>query len=95
MSHKPAFADTTAGIEPLLVDFSGLERMGIRYSNAWLLELEKRGEFPKRISVGARKVAWVVAEVKAAIAKAAAERETTAAARGAIVRRGNSTRAAA
>ncbi len=40
-----------------------LER--VPYSDRWILDLEKRGEFPKRRILGKRCVAWVEAEVEA------------------------------
>lgn len=40
-----------------------LER--VPYSDRWILDLEKRGEFPQRRILGKRCVAWVEAEVEA------------------------------
>jgi len=67
-------------IEPILIDRAGLKTVGVTFSNAWLLDLEARGLFPRRLSVGGRKTCWLLAEVRF-IAKRAADRDVSAAER--------------
>lgn len=57
-----------------LVRREGLQRLGIDYSNTWLIELEKRGSFPRRVQLGENSVAWVLAEVEQWIAERVAAR---------------------
>jgi predicted DNA-binding transcriptional regulator AlpA len=56
--------------EAVLVDHKDLERLGVKFSNAWLLKLEQRGDFPRRLSIGGRETVWLLTEVKAAITRA-------------------------
>jgi predicted DNA-binding transcriptional regulator AlpA len=72
--------------EAILVDHEDLERLGVKFSNAWLLKLEQRGDFPRRLSIGGRKTVWLLSEVKAAITRAAERRDASAAERRRIVR---------
>ena len=51
-----------------------LKSAGIGYSRVHIDRLEKDGEFPKRVRVGANRVAWIKAEVDAHIARAVAAR---------------------
>lgn len=46
-----------------LVDKKGLRLLGIPYSFAHIARLEAAGEFPKRVKLGACRVAWVYEEV--------------------------------
>ena len=39
-------------------------RLIVPYTTQHILRLEKRGEFPKRIRIGARRVGWYLAEVE-------------------------------
>jgi prophage regulatory protein len=57
-----------------LVDFKGLkEKHGIYFSRTHLSRLEIEKEFPKRVILGAKRVAWVESEIVAwAAAKIAA-----------------------
>jgi len=48
---------------------------GIPFSRRHLLSLEFQGQFPKRISVGVRLVAWVESEIDAYIAARMANRD--------------------
>lgn len=47
----------------------------VPYTPQHILRLEKRGLFPRRVQVGANRVAWLLAEVEEWIAARAAERE--------------------
>jgi prophage regulatory protein len=47
---------------------------GVPYTNEHLARLEKREEFPRRVPIGAARVAWLEEEVDAWIAKRAARR---------------------
>ncbi len=40
-----------------------LKSLGINYANSTLIEHEKKGKFPKRITLSDRKVAWVRSEI--------------------------------
>lgn len=40
-------------------------RLIVPYTPQHILRLEKRGKFPKRIQIGARRVGWYLAEVEA------------------------------
>lgn len=51
---------------------------GIPYSRMHVDRLEKAGQFPRRIKLGANSVAWIEEEVDAWLAEKAAERETAA-----------------
>jgi len=50
------------------------ERKGIRFSNVWLLELEQRGKFPKRVRLGERRFGWLEHEIDRWIEQRAALR---------------------
>jgi prophage regulatory protein len=71
-------AKTPASVAPVLVDRAGLKAMGVYFSNPWLLKLEAEGTFPKRISLGARRVHWVLSEVQDYIARRIAQRDVAA-----------------
>jgi len=47
-----------------LVRREGLRQLGIDYSNAWLIQLENRRAFPRRVQISGNRVAWVLAEVE-------------------------------
>lgn len=49
----------------------------VPYTPQHILRLEKQGKFPRRIHVGANRVAWLLSEVQAWIAARAAERDTS------------------
>jgi hypothetical protein len=40
-----------------------IKRRGVTFCNKHLLELERRGNFPKRVRFGPRRVAWVASEI--------------------------------
>jgi predicted DNA-binding transcriptional regulator AlpA len=48
-----------------LIDGKELHALGIRFCRAYLLRLEKRGQFPERIRLGQNSVAWRLDEVQA------------------------------
>jgi prophage regulatory protein len=54
------------------------KKKGISFSNPYRHELEKRGEFPKRVKLGARKYGYVDAEIDEWLKKRAALRNATA-----------------
>lgn len=58
----------------IIIDRNGLNRLGISMSNSTLLRLEAKGQFPRRIRLGAHSVAWVADEIHAHIASLAAAR---------------------
>lgn len=47
----------------------------VPYTPQHILRLEKRGLFPRRVQVGANRVAWLLSEIEDWIAARAAERE--------------------
>lgn len=47
----------------------------VPYTPQHILRLEKRGQFPRRVRVGANRVAWLLSEIEEWIAARAAERE--------------------
>lgn len=47
----------------------------VPYTPQHILRLEKRGLFPRRVQVGANRVAWLLSEIEEWIAARAAERE--------------------
>jgi prophage regulatory protein len=51
-----------------------LKTAGIGYSRVHIDRLEKAGEFPKRVHVGANRVAWLADEIRAHLARAVAAR---------------------
>jgi len=75
-----------AAVPPVLLDFADLKRLGITFSRPYLRELEAAGKFPRRLSLGGRKVQWVYAEVMSFVARRVAERDTSAAERSDAVR---------
>ena len=75
------FADTANSISPQMLNASRLITKRelchiVPYSAQHILRLEKRGKFPRRIQVGANRVAWLLSEVEQWIAARAAERDT-------------------
>jgi prophage regulatory protein len=46
-------------------------RLIVPYTPQHILRLEKRGKFPKRIQIGARRVGWYLADVEAWLATCA------------------------
>jgi prophage regulatory protein len=47
---------------------------GIHFGNVWRLELERRGRFPKRVKLGARRYGYVESEIDRWIEERAAQR---------------------
>ena len=50
-------------------------RQIVPYTGQHILRLEKDGKFPRRIRVGANRVAWLLSEVEAWLAARVAERD--------------------
>jgi prophage regulatory protein len=48
----------------------------VPYTPQHILRLEKEGKFPRRVQVGANRVAWLESEVEAWVAARVAERDT-------------------
>lgn len=46
-------------------------RLIVPYSPQHILRLEKRGRFPKRVQIGARRVGWYLLEIEAWLAQCA------------------------
>lgn len=47
----------------ILLTRKDLADLPITYSNSHLLELERQGKFPKRITLSKHRVAWIRAEI--------------------------------
>jgi prophage regulatory protein len=58
----------------------GLRKRGIRWTRQYIMRLEKRGKFPKRLRVGANSVEWLAHEIDDWISARTAERDQEAAA---------------
>ena len=59
-----------------LVDFKGLKAIhGIYFSRTHLSRLEIKKQFPKRVTLGANRVAWVESEIIAWAAAKIADRK--------------------
>lgn len=67
----PAAGPVTA----TLLSRADLQALGIRYSNPHLLQLEREGKFPKRLTLSPAKVAWLRSEVVAWIELKTSERD--------------------
>lgn len=65
---------TTASSPPRLITKQELRQI-IPYTGQHILRLEKQGKFPRRIRVGANRVAWLLLEIEAWIAARVAERD--------------------
>jgi prophage regulatory protein len=57
-----------------LIGGKELQALGIRFSRAYLLKLEKRNQFPKRVRLGPNSVAWRLDEIQAWIEMRSAAR---------------------
>ncbi|MDE2465947.1 MAG: AlpA family phage regulatory protein [Alphaproteobacteria bacterium] len=64
----------------VLVPYEALRSRGITYSKVQLWRLERAGQFPKRVSIGAGRHAWVESELDAFIDRKIAERDAKTAA---------------
>ncbi len=47
---------------PILIDHAELRRRGVKLHNSTLLKLEKKGQWPKRVKVGASTY-WLAEEI--------------------------------
>jgi prophage regulatory protein len=63
-----------ASSEPRLVTRRQLQAM-IPFTPQHILRLEKKGRFPRRIRLGANRVAWLLSEIEAWVAARMAERD--------------------
>ena len=59
-----------------LLPFPDLKPKGIPYSRTHLWRLEKADAFPKRVHLGAHRVAWAEAEIDRWIEQRIAERDS-------------------
>lgn len=64
-------------LERLLISKKELKALGIPYSFQHIARLEKAGQFPKRIQLGACRVAWRYDEVCEWVAERIANRDRT------------------
>src|SRR5665213_1867327 len=71
----PSTRSITMQIERLLVSKKERKTIGIPYSFQHIARLEKANKFPKRISLGQCRVAWVYQEVCEWIAERVARRD--------------------
>jgi predicted DNA-binding transcriptional regulator AlpA len=83
---------TDEKLEPFVVDMAGLQKLGITYTNQHLIRLEQKDRFPRRLSLGNRRVVWMFSELKDWIAARAANRAADAAERSRVATAGVSTR---
>ena len=51
-------------------------RQMVPYTPQHILRLEKDGKFPRRVQLGANRVAWLLSEIEAWVAARVAERDT-------------------
>lgn len=51
-------------------------RLMVPYTPQHILRLEKKGRFPKRIQVGANRVAWLLSDIERFIAERIAARDS-------------------
>jgi prophage regulatory protein len=61
--------------EPRLITRRQLRTM-IPFTPQHILRLEKKGRFPRRIRIGANRVAWLLAEIEDWVAARMAERDS-------------------
>lgn len=54
--------ETVPGVR--LLSRKDLAQEGIRFSNTHLIELERRGAFPRRLNLSPAKVAWLEHEIR-------------------------------
>lgn len=57
-----------------LLTFKDLNSRGIPYSRQWLDRLINDGKFPRPLKIGARRIAWIEAEIEQWLADRAQER---------------------
>lgn len=60
-----------------LIRYSGLKLLGIPWSRQHVGRLERAGQFPRRLKLGAKTACWRVSEVEAWIQARAADRPQT------------------
>jgi prophage regulatory protein len=64
---------------PTFLRYADLKKLGIGYSDQSLRRLEAANQFPKRVKIGERHVAWVKAEIDQYVADRIAARTGSAA----------------
>lgn len=79
---------------PPVVEKPKLDELIGKFSNVHLLDMERTGRFPRRLSLFGRRVCWRSNEILEWIAQRSAEREASATVRHAQARRGVQTRSA-
>lgn len=62
LGHPPSLQERRMP-QPKNLSYKQLRDYGVPYGRQHLLRLEKRGEFPKRVTFGARCVRWVESEI--------------------------------
>ena len=62
-----------------LIPYDALSDRGIPYSKVQLWRLERDGRFPKRVSVGPSRYAWLESEIDQYIAERVRQRDDAAA----------------
>jgi prophage regulatory protein len=50
-------------------------RSMVPYTPQHILRLEKKGKFPRRVQVGANRVAWLLSEIESWVAERVSQRE--------------------
>ena len=76
--RTPSADDASASRPTILLTRADLRARGIHYSNPHLIELERRGLFPSRVTLSPAKVAWVESEVDEWLASHLAARASIA-----------------
>lgn len=71
---------------PALLSVDDLKKLGITFTNVYLLQLEARGKFPRRIAITTRSTKWCCEEVLNWAADRVFARERLYAERAAAVR---------
>jgi prophage regulatory protein len=61
-----------------LISYDDLSSKGVPYSKVQIWRLEKQKRFPKRVSIGPQRYAWVESEIDAWIAERIRERDGAA-----------------
>ena len=61
-------------LPPRIIGWSELRTM-VPYTRQHVLKLEKAGRFPRRLSVGANRIGWLLSEIEAWIEDRIAERD--------------------
>jgi prophage regulatory protein len=76
--RTPMGDDASASRPTILLARADLRARGIHYSNPHLIDLERRGLFPGRVTLSPAKVAWVESEVDEWLSSHLAARDSIA-----------------